>query len=89
VISDFDNASYSGDTLDLRDLLVGETHAASSYSLPSGVGATNALTVTPDHGNLSNFIHFTLSGTDTVVSISSTGGFSGGFSSGAVDRSSR
>src|SRR5205085_6055583 len=28
VINGFDNANYSGDVLDLRDLLVGETHAA-------------------------------------------------------------
>jgi len=86
VISDFDNASFSGDVLDLRDLLAGETHAANSYSLPSSIGGTNALTTTPDHGNLASFLHFSTSGSDTVVSISTTGGFSGGFNNGAVDQ---
>ncbi|HJV59361.1 MAG TPA: Ig-like domain-containing protein, partial [Albitalea sp.] len=86
VISDFDNASYSGDALDLRDLLVGETHAANAVALPASIGLSNALTVTPDHGNLANYIHFSLSGSDTVVSISSNGSFSGGFTGAAVDQ---
>ena len=30
-------------------------------------------------GNLSNFLHFEQSGSDTLVHISTTGGFSGGF----------
>jgi surface adhesion protein len=38
-------------------------------------------------GNLGNFLHFTLSGADTIVQISTTGAFSGGFNAGAVDQS--
>ena len=37
-------------------------------------------------GNLSNYLHFSVSGSDTVVEVSSTGGFSGGYSAGAVDQ---
>ena len=61
-ITDFINTP-TGDSIDLRDLLVGE-HA----------------------GNLTSYLHFTTTGTDTTVSISSTGGFSGGFSTAAVDQ---
>ena len=86
VISDFDNASYSGDVLDLRDLLVGETHAANVVSLPGAIGTNNAITVTADTGNLGSFLHFSLVGGNTVVEISSTGGFSGGYQSTAVDQ---
>jgi hypothetical protein len=53
--------------LDLRDLLVGESH-----------------------GNLSNYLHFSTSDSGgsvtTTISISTTGGFAGGFSTGAVDQ---
>jgi VCBS repeat-containing protein len=86
VISDFDNASYSGDVLDLRDLLVGETHAANTVTLPSTIGTNNAATITADAGNLGNYLHFSVTGGNTVVEISSTGGFSAGYNSGAVDQ---
>ncbi len=85
VISDFDNASYSGDVLDLRDLLVGETHAANTVTLPAA-SLNNALTITADTGNLASYLHFSTAGSDTVVSISTHGGFAGGYSSGAVDQ---
>ncbi|HEX6706466.1 MAG TPA: immunoglobulin-like domain-containing protein [Albitalea sp.] len=85
IINDFDNASYSGDVLDLRDILVGETHAANSVVMPV-VGLTNTLGITASNGNLGNYLHFSVSGSDTVVEISSTGGFSGGYSAGAVDQ---
>ncbi|HEV7912711.1 MAG TPA: VCBS domain-containing protein, partial [Albitalea sp.] len=85
VIADFDNASYAGDVLDLRDILVGETHVANSLVMPV-VTTTNALSITASNGNLGNYLHFTVSGGDTVVEISSSGGFSGGYSAGAVDQ---
>ena len=68
-ITDFDTASAGsgGDTLDLRDLLQGESHTG-----------TNP-------GNLENYLHFEQSGADTVVHVSSTGGFSGGYSAGNED----
>jgi len=44
------------------------------------------LLVGENNGNLSNYLHFSLSGSDTVVSISTTGAFSSGFSNGAVDQ---
>jgi Ca2+-binding RTX toxin-like protein len=67
-ITDFNNgAGAQGDVLDLRDLLVGESH-----------------------GNLSNYLHFSTSDSGgsvtTTISISTTGGFAGGFSTGAVDQ---
>ncbi|PPE66039.1 tandem-95 repeat protein [Caldimonas caldifontis] len=67
-ITDFNNSTGpQGDVLDLRDLLVGESH-----------------------GNLSNYLHFSTSGsgasTTTTISISTTGGFAGGFSASAVDQ---
>jgi Ca2+-binding RTX toxin-like protein len=37
-------------------------------------------------GNLANYLHFSTSGGNTTISVSSTGAFSGGFSSGAVDQ---
>jgi VCBS repeat-containing protein len=86
VISDFDNASYSGDVLDLRDLLVGETHAANVVSLPGAIGSNNAITITADTGNLGSYLHFSLVDGNTVVEVSSTGGFSGGYAAGAVDQ---
>ncbi|RQP24754.1 tandem-95 repeat protein [Albitalea terrae] len=86
VISDFDNANYSGDVLDLRDLLVGETHTANVIGMPASIGLTNTVTVTADNGNLANYLHFAMSGSDTVVSISTTGQFSGGFATGKVDQ---
>jgi Ca2+-binding RTX toxin-like protein len=53
----------AGETLDLRDLIVGENSV-----------------------NLADYLHFTTAGGNTTISISTTGGFSGGFSSGAVDQ---
>jgi Ca2+-binding RTX toxin-like protein len=61
-VADFDNAA-SGDKLDLRDLLVGDSST-----------------------NLSNYLHFSTSGGNTTVSISTAGAFSSGYSSGAVDQ---
>ncbi|MFZ5545857.1 MAG: type I secretion C-terminal target domain-containing protein [Pseudomonadota bacterium] len=37
-------------------------------------------------GNLTSFLHFATVGADTVIQISSRGGFSGGFNAGAVDQ---
>ncbi|MDY0196144.1 MAG: type I secretion C-terminal target domain-containing protein, partial [Sulfurovaceae bacterium] len=37
-------------------------------------------------GNLTDYMHFVLSGADTILYISTTGGFSGGFAIGAVDQ---
>ena len=86
VITDFDNTAHSGDVLDLRDLLVGESHASNTVSLPATIGLNNALTITPHEGNLANYLHFSTSGGNTVVEISSTGGFAGSYAPGAVDQ---
>ncbi|MDL2337846.1 MAG: Ig-like domain-containing protein, partial [Pseudomonadota bacterium] len=87
VITDFDNASHSGDVLDLRDLLVGESHAANGVALPGSIGLNNAITVTPNEGNLANFLHFSTVAGDTVVEISSHGGFTAGtYNPAAVDQ---
>lgn len=87
VITDFDNTPHSGDVLDLRDLLVGESHAANTVSLPSSIGLNNALTITPHEGNLANYLHFSAVGGNTVIEISSTGGFTGGsYTPAAVDQ---
>ncbi|MED5620099.1 immunoglobulin-like domain-containing protein [Ideonella sp. BN130291] len=37
-------------------------------------------------GNLTSFLHFAQVGSDTLIQISSKGGFSGGFNAGAVDQ---
>ena len=37
-------------------------------------------------GNATNYIHFTTSGADTIVHLSSTGGFSGGYNASAEDQ---
>ncbi|CAG1018901.1 partial Hemolysin, chromosomal, partial [Burkholderiaceae bacterium] len=37
-------------------------------------------------GNLGNYLHFSLSGGNTTIAISSNGGFSGGYSASAVDQ---
>ena len=39
-----------------------------------------------DVGNLTNYIHFETSGSNTIVQISSTGGFSSGYSASVVDQ---
>jgi T1SS-143 domain-containing protein len=70
-IGDFDTAAKAsgGDVLDLRDLLVGESHAGT------------------DPGTLGNFLHFTTDGSDTVVHVSTNGGFSSGYNAGAEHQS--
>jgi Ca2+-binding RTX toxin-like protein len=55
-----DFSKSDGDALDLRDLLVGESH--------QGLAS----------GNLSNYLHFEVSNGNTVVHVSTTGGFTGG-----------
>ncbi len=87
VISDFDNTSHAGDVLDLRDLLVGESHAANTTALPATIGLNNVLTITAHEGNLANYLHFSQAGGDTVIEISSKGGFaSGAYDHAAVDQ---
>jgi len=86
VITDFDNTPHAGDVLDLRDLLVGESHAANTAALPASIGLNNALTITANEGNLANYLHFTAVGGNTVVEISSTGGFAGSYTATAVDQ---
>ncbi len=66
-VTDFDS-TVNSDKLDLRDLLLGESHAGT------------------DPGNLADYLHFEVSGSNTVIQISSTGGFSGGYSAGATDQ---
>jgi surface adhesion protein len=39
-----------------------------------------------DPGNLANYLHFERSGSDTVIQINSSGGFSGGYNAGVVDQ---
>ncbi len=39
-----------------------------------------------DPGNLSDYLHFEQSGSDTVIQINSTGGFAGGYNAGIVDQ---
>jgi VCBS repeat-containing protein len=86
VITDFNNANYSGDVLDLRDLLVGENHAFNTVTGGGATATTNLLTTVADTGNLGNYLHFSVTGGSTVVEISSTGGFSSGYVAGAVDQ---
>ena len=88
VISDFDNTSHAGDVLDLRDLLIGEAHAANTTTLPGTIGTTNALTITAHEGNLANYLHFSADGSgNTVIEISSKGGFAAGtYDHTAVDQ---
>ncbi|HEX3141129.1 MAG TPA: type I secretion C-terminal target domain-containing protein, partial [Rhizobacter sp.] len=71
-ITDFDNTTGRGDTLDLRDLLQNET-----YSMSGASGSYN--------GNLDHYLHFSYSGSDTTIQISSSGAFAGnGVVNGAV-----
>ena len=73
-ITDFSTAAPAagGDVLDLRDLLVGELHSGS---------------VT---GNLSDFLHFEKvsvgANTNTVLHVSTSGGFAAGFSAAAENQ---
>lgn len=64
------------DSIDLRDLLVGEQ----STQVDFGGGA--------DPGTLLNYlnINFDSASNSTVINVSTTGGFAGGFSTGAVDQ---
>ena len=75
VISDFDNADYAGDVLDLRDLLQGGSHAANGTTVPTGINGDTKVTINADAGNLEDYLHFTNVGTDTVIEISSEGNF--------------
>ena len=86
VISDFDNTPHGGDVLDLRDLLVGESHLPNGLLLPGSIGLNNTATITANEGNLANYLHFSTVGGNTVVEISSTGGFSGSYTPAAVDQ---
>ncbi|MFT3666276.1 Ig-like domain-containing protein [Piscinibacter sp.] len=92
-ITDFNNANYAGDVLDLRDLLIGESHALNTvgnFATTAGNNGTNALVTTADAGNLSNYLHFStvVNGgtTSTVIEISSTGQFSSGYAGSKVDQ---
>ena len=60
-----------GDVLDLRDLLVGESH---------GTNAASGL-----EGNLTNYIHFEHSGTNTIVDISTAGQHTAGSPASGTD----
>ncbi len=51
-----------------------------------GTNGTNALVTTADAGNLGNYLHFTAAAGTTTIEVSSTGGFSGGYNSAAVDQ---
>ena len=85
VISDFDNTSYAGDVLDLRDLLDGRSHAANATTVPTGINGDTKVTINTDAGNLADYLHFTKVGSDTVIEISSEGKFTAG-SHAAVDQ---
>ncbi|SHN40377.1 immunoglobulin-like domain-containing protein, partial [Rhizobacter sp. OV335] len=87
VITDFDNTTNSGDVLDLRDLLVGESHTANNVTTATNIGTNNATAITVDHGNLNNYLHFSVVGGNTVVEVSTTGGFTGGtYNAAAVNQ---
>jgi len=87
VITDFDNANNSGDVLDLRDLLVGESHTANGVTTATNIGTNNATAITVDHGNLNNYLHFSVVGGNTVVEVSTNGGFTNGtYNAGAVNQ---
>jgi Ca2+-binding RTX toxin-like protein len=75
VISDFDNADYAGDALDLRDLLQGGSHAANGTTVPTGINGDTKVTINTNAGNLEDYLHFTKVGNDTVIKISSEGNF--------------
>ena len=86
VITDFDNTPHGGDVLDLRDLLVGESHAVNTVMQGAPVNLSYATLITPHEGNLANYLHFSAVGGNTVVEISSTGGFSSSYTPAAVDQ---
>jgi Ca2+-binding RTX toxin-like protein len=62
-----------GDVLDLRDLLQGEH---------TSLGVTNPATGSVEISNLQNYIHIEISGSNTILHISSSGAFSGTSNSG-------
>ena len=64
----------TGDRLDLRDLLAGEH----SSNLDVGDFAT------ADIGNLLNYLDFSVQGGDTVIRVSSSGGYTGGTATAAA-----
>jgi Ca2+-binding RTX toxin-like protein len=71
----FNPINLRTDAIDLRDLLVGEASAQENW------------TGTANIGNLLNYIDITTVGADTVMRISSTGGFTGGtYAAGAEDQ---
>jgi VCBS repeat-containing protein len=71
----FNPINIRGDSLDLRDLLVGEGSTQVDW--------TNVANI----GNLLNYIDTVVVGSDTVMRISSTGGFTGGtYAAGAEDQ---
>jgi len=69
-ITDFniDSAGSGGDILDLRDLLVDESHIGT------------------DPGTLDDYLHFEYNGSDTIVHVSTSGGFAAGYVSTAQDQ---
>ncbi|HET7832871.1 MAG TPA: VCBS domain-containing protein, partial [Gallionella sp.] len=74
-ITDFDVTATTGDKLDLRDLLQGESATAASGTA----------------GSLDGYLHFETvanagGGTDTIVHVSSTGGFAGGYAAAAENQ---
>ncbi|MET0333078.1 MAG: VCBS domain-containing protein, partial [Rhizobacter sp.] len=70
VITDFNNGTVASGG-DVLDL----------RDLLQGETALGAAT-----GNLTSYLHFATVGSDTVIQISSNGGFSGGFNAGAIDQ---
>jgi hypothetical protein len=70
-ITDFNNAAVSSGG-DVLDL----------RDLLQGETALGSAT-----GNLTSYLHFAVSGGNTTIQISSSGGFSGGFNPGAIDQS--
>ena len=69
-------ATGGGDVLDLRDLLQGE-HTS------SGVTANAAASI--EISTLLNYVDVVISGSDTILHISKTGGFTGGVFNSAVE----
>jgi Ca2+-binding RTX toxin-like protein len=65
------------DAIDLRDLLQGESSTLGDANFPDLINP----------GNLLSYLNFEVDGTgSTVISVSSNGGFAGGFDAGAVDQ---
>ncbi|MES2019540.1 MAG: VCBS domain-containing protein [Pseudomonadota bacterium] len=66
-------ATGGGDVLDLRDLLQGEH---------TSLGLTNPALSGVEISDLTNYIHVEISGSNTILHINSSGGFSGASNSG-------